>query len=52
MGRLFGILRPLALAQAHAGAAAVFVDEFDARLFKGTSNFLCCTEAARNLPIN
>ena len=31
--RLFGLLRPLALAQAHAGAAAVFVDEFDAGVF-------------------
>ncbi len=30
---LFGLLRPLALAQAHARAAAVFVDEFDARFF-------------------
>jgi hypothetical protein len=28
--RLFGLLRTLAFAQAHAGAAAVFVDEFDA----------------------
>ena len=27
---LFWLLQPLALAQAHAGAAAVFVDEFDA----------------------
>ncbi|MGA9563291.1 MAG: hypothetical protein WBR32_19820 [Pseudolabrys sp.] len=27
---LFGLLRTLAFAQAHAGAAAVFVDEFDA----------------------
>ena len=31
--RLPGLLRPLALAQAHAWAAAVFVDEFDAGAF-------------------
>jgi hypothetical protein len=27
---LFGLFETLALAEAHAGAAAVFVDEFDA----------------------
>ena len=35
---LFWLLQPLALAQAHAGAAAVFVDEFDARFFKRSSD--------------
>jgi hypothetical protein len=33
--RLFGLLDPLALAEAHAGAAPVFVDEFDPAQFKG-----------------
>ena len=28
--RLFGLFEPLSLAESHAGAAAVFVDEFDA----------------------
>ena len=32
--RLFGLSESLAFAQAHAGAAAVFVDEFDAGGFK------------------
>ena len=32
---LFWLLQPLALAQAHAGAAAVLVDEFYAAQFKG-----------------
>ena len=49
---LLRLFDTLALAQAHTRAAAIFVDEFDARFFKGTSDFLCCTEAARNLPIN
>ena len=31
---LFGLLRPLALAQAHARAASVLVDEFDAGVFQ------------------
>ena len=34
---LFWLLQPPALAQAHAGAAAVLVDEFDARDLKCTS---------------
>ena len=32
---LFGLLRPLTLAKAHAGATAVLVDEFDADAFEG-----------------
>ena len=32
---LFRLLQPLALAQAHAGAAAVFVDELDAARLQG-----------------
>ena len=36
--RLFGLFQPLALAQAHAGASAVLVDEFDARFFKRSSD--------------
>ena len=49
---LFGLFQSLPLAQAYTWTAAVFVDELDARLFKGTSDFLCCIGAARNLPIN
>ena len=49
---LLRLFDTLALAQAHTRAATIFVDEFDARFFKGTSDFLCCTEAASNLPIN
>jgi len=30
---LFGLLRALALAQAHTGTASVLVDEFDAGVF-------------------
>ena len=48
---LFWLLRPLALAQAHTRAAAVLVDEFDARLFKSASDFLCCIGATRDRPI-
>jgi hypothetical protein len=46
-----GFFSPLALAQVHAGAAAVLVDELDARLFKDTSDFLCCTGATRDRSI-
>jgi hypothetical protein len=45
--RLFGLLQPLALAQAHARATAVFGDEFNAGFFKRNSNFVgCCLPAA------
>ena len=36
--RLPGLLRPLAFAEAHAWAAAVFVDEFDAGTFQRATN--------------
>ena len=46
--RLFWLLQPLALAQAHAGAAAVLVDEFDASLFESSPDFVrCCLAAAK-----
>ena len=32
--RLFGLLQPLALAEADTGATAVLGDKFDARVFK------------------
>jgi glycogen debranching enzyme len=51
----FGLSRPfgtLVLAQPHAWAAAVLVDELDARLFKGTSDFVRCFRATRDGPIN
>jgi hypothetical protein len=35
---LFGPFQSLTLAQAHTGAAAVFVDEFDAGCFQGAPN--------------
>ena len=47
----FGLSRPfetLVLPQPHAPAAAVFVDELDARLFKGTSDFVRCFRATRD----
>ena len=37
---LFRLLRPLAFAQTYSRAAAILVDELDARLFKGASDFL------------
>jgi hypothetical protein len=51
----FGLSRPfgtLVPAQPHAWAAAVLVDELDARLFKGTSDFVRCFRATRDGPIN
>jgi predicted nucleic acid-binding protein len=42
---LFGLLQPLALAQAHAGAPAILVDEFDAGHLKEHRN-------SRILPID
>ena len=49
--RLFDLLGPLALAQAHAQTPSVFVNEFDARSFSmGASDFLCCTRAALLCP--
>jgi hypothetical protein len=39
-------------AQSHAWAAAVLVDELNARLFKGTSDFVRCLRATRDRPIN
>jgi len=36
-GQLFGLIWSLTLAQSHARSAAVLVDEFDARVFKGRS---------------
>ena len=47
---LLRLFDTLALAQAHTRAAAIFVDEFDARYFKGTSEFICCTDAAAICP--
>ena len=38
--RLFRLLRPLALAQSHARAAAVLVDEFDAGTLEGFTDSL------------
>jgi hypothetical protein len=37
---LFGPFPALPLAEAHAGAAAVLVDEFEARFFKRSSDFV------------
>jgi hypothetical protein len=37
---LFWLLQPLALAESHAGAAAVFADEFDAGKLEGFTDSL------------
>jgi hypothetical protein len=50
--KLFGLLDALTLAKADARAAAVLVDELDACLFKGTSDFVRCFRATRDRPIN
>jgi len=42
---LLGSFRLLTLAKADTRAAAVLVDELDARLFKGTSDFIRCFRA-------
>jgi hypothetical protein len=44
--------RSLTLAQAHARTAAIFGDKLNTRLFKGASDFLYCTSAARDFPVN
>jgi hypothetical protein len=40
------------LSQPDAQAAAILFDELDARLFKGTSDFVRCFRATRDRPIN
>jgi hypothetical protein len=49
---LLGLFRSLTLAETGPQATAVFVDKLDARLFKGTSDFLCCFRTTRDRPIN
>jgi hypothetical protein len=50
--KLFGLLGPLTLAKADARAAAILVDELNARLFEGTSDFVRCFRTTCDRPIN
>jgi hypothetical protein len=51
---LFGLLQPLALAQAHTGPASVFADQFDAGSSEGTDSIdliWIFDRSIRSLPI-
>ena len=52
MARLFRLLQLLTLAQSHAPAAAILVDELNSRFFESSSDFICCIGSARDLPID